>query len=164
VFPGFKRAKRYKYFSFEIDAFRKLNEVVLRLKHWAVELCESVEKYSVNLMLKKKSSYIIASSNKRAFKCKYWKNRTMLFGRWWHDDRTLCDCIKITQTLKWIIGYLDNLRDVYYRFSQCLLKICSCNVSIRQLLKKYQLRIISWSQRIRVNKNEHERIRVSNST
>jgi len=54
VFPGFKRAKRYKYFSFEIDAFRKLNEVVLRLKHWSFELCESAEKYSVNLMLKKK--------------------------------------------------------------------------------------------------------------
>ena len=48
VFPGFKRAKRYKYFSFEIDAFIKLNEVVLRLKHWAVELCESAEKHSVN--------------------------------------------------------------------------------------------------------------------
>jgi len=74
VFSGFKRAKRYKYFSFEIDALRKLNEVVLRLKHWAVELCESAEKHSVNLMLKKKSSYIIASSNnKRAFKCKCWK-------------------------------------------------------------------------------------------
>jgi len=85
VFSGFKRAKRYKYFSFDIDAFRKLNEVVLRLKHWAVELCESAEKHSVNLMLKKKSSYIIASSNKRAFKCKCWKNRTMLFGSWRHD-------------------------------------------------------------------------------
>jgi len=57
VFSGFKRAKRYKYFSFEIDAFRELNEVVLRLKHWADELCESAEKYSVNLMLKKKSLY-----------------------------------------------------------------------------------------------------------
>jgi len=57
VLSGFKRAKRYKYFSFEIDASRKLNEVVLRLKHWAVELCESAEKYSVNLILKKKSSY-----------------------------------------------------------------------------------------------------------
>jgi len=33
VFLGFKQAKRYKYFSFEIDAFRKLNEAVLRLKH-----------------------------------------------------------------------------------------------------------------------------------
>jgi len=44
VFSGFKRAKRYKYFSFEIDAFRKLNEVVLRLKHWAGELCERVQK------------------------------------------------------------------------------------------------------------------------
>jgi len=85
VFSGFKRAKRYKYFSFDIDAFRKLNEVVLRLKHWAVELCESAEKYSVNLMLRKKSSYIIASSNKRAFKCKCWKNRTMLFGSSGHD-------------------------------------------------------------------------------
>jgi len=31
-------------------------------------------------MLKKKSSYIIVSSNKRAFKCKCRKNRTMLFG------------------------------------------------------------------------------------
>ena len=54
MFSGFKRAKRYKYFSFEIDAFRKLNEVFLRLKHLAVELCESAEKHSVNLMLKKK--------------------------------------------------------------------------------------------------------------
>ena len=54
VFSGFKLAKRYKYFSFEIYAFRKLNEVVLRLKHCAVELCESTEKYSVNLMLKTK--------------------------------------------------------------------------------------------------------------
>ena len=36
--------------------------------HWAVELCESAEKYSVNLMLKKKSSYTIASSNKIGFK------------------------------------------------------------------------------------------------
>ena len=44
MFSGFKRAKRYKYFSFEIDAFRKLNEVVLRLKHWAVELCESASR------------------------------------------------------------------------------------------------------------------------
>jgi len=70
VFSVFKRTKIYEYFSFEIDAFRELNEVVLRLKHWAVELCESAEKYSVNLMFRKKSSYIIASSNKRAFKCK----------------------------------------------------------------------------------------------
>jgi len=85
VFSGFKPAKRYKYLSFEIEAFRKLNEVVLRLKHWAVELCESAEKYSVNLMLRKKSSYIIASSNKRAFKSKCWKNRTMLFGSSGHD-------------------------------------------------------------------------------
>jgi len=68
VFSGFKGAKRYKYFSFGIDASRKLNEVVLRLMHWAVELCESAEKYSVNFMLKKKSSYTIASSNKIGFK------------------------------------------------------------------------------------------------
>jgi len=27
------------------------------------------------------------------------KNITMLFGSWGHDKRTLCDCIKITQTL-----------------------------------------------------------------
>jgi len=85
VFSGFKRAKRYKYFSFDIDAFRKLNEVVLRLKHWPVELCDSAENYSVNLMLKKKSSYIIAISNKRAFKCKCWRNRTMLFGSSGHE-------------------------------------------------------------------------------
>jgi len=40
-------------------------------------------------MLKKKSSYIIAGSNKRSFKCKCWRNRTMLFGssfRTWLKD------------------------------------------------------------------------------
>ena len=31
-FSVFKQAKRYKYLNYEIDALRKLNEVVLRLK------------------------------------------------------------------------------------------------------------------------------------
>jgi len=46
VFSGFKQAKRYKYLSFEIDAFRKLNEVVLRLKNWAGN-CVRVQKNTV---------------------------------------------------------------------------------------------------------------------
>jgi len=44
-----------------------------------------VQKNTVKSWCSRKKVHIIASSNKRAFKSKCWKNRTMLFGSWRHD-------------------------------------------------------------------------------